>query len=284
MDSEKTGVVVTGSAGFVGRALVREIRQRYPSIDILEVDLKTGLDLREASTLAAIEAYQPATLFHLAAHHFIPWCSKFPRQTLELNAVITRDLLDAANADQNVIASSAAVYGLANDVETIFAEGDGYKPVDVYGESKVWAELALHSFATRSRTGCIAARLFNVVGPEGEDAVPHLHPKVMAASGREMRASLPGLEERRDYVHVDDVAQSLVDLGELIERPGFMSVNISTGLSISGFEMCDFYGVTPVDDAALHRPAKGHLRGSTDLLTRITGRAPASPWERLLNA
>ena len=44
---------------------------------------------------SVVERTAPDAVFHLAAHHFIPYCSAHPAETLAVNVVGTQHLLDA---------------------------------------------------------------------------------------------------------------------------------------------------------------------------------------------
>src|SRR5262245_39244414 len=94
-------VFITGGAGFIGRWVggrcvaegwtvtvldnfcagksenLAEFRSR---IQLVEGDLTNSDSIRRAIEVAA-----PHTIFHLAAHHFIPFCNSHPQETLRVN-------------------------------------------------------------------------------------------------------------------------------------------------------------------------------------------------------
>lgn len=266
-------VLVTGSRGFVGTVLVNEIARRWPDAEVMGLGEPPEDELRDPGTIERIRIFDPEIVLHLAAEHFIPWCVEHPRETLDVNAVVTQELLEATRADVFVFASSAAVYGLLPmDTQSWFTEEDVPEPIDVYGLSKVWGEEALRLAAIRRPARYVAARLFNVVGPG--DTTPHLLPLIMAAQGGVAHLDAEGLACRRDYVDVHDVATALVLLAENAS-PGFDAVNVSTGVSRSGFDLCELFDVQVIDDPAKRRTGpKGDLVGSTDKLRNVTGFTP----------
>lgn len=267
-------VLVTGSEGFVGSALMREIAHRWPDAEVMGLGQPPDDELRDMPTLERIYAFDPEVVFHLAAEHFIPWCVEHPRDTLDINAIVTQELLQTVRASTFVLASSAAVYGLLPPGSSAaFQEDDIPDPIDVYGLSKVWAEEALRLAAIRRPARYVAARLFNIVG-EG-DKTPHLLPLIKAAAGGVAHLDAEGLRSRRDYVDVGDIAHALVLLAESAPQ-GFTACNVSTGVARSGLELCERFNVQVVDDPAKRRTGpKGDLIGSTALLERLTGFRPA---------
>jgi nucleoside-diphosphate-sugar epimerase len=136
-------------------------------------------------------------------------------------------------------------------------------------------EVALEEAARRTGGRRIAARLFNVIGLN--DPVEHLFPLVLRARGGTARLDAEGLRWARDFVHVQDIARSLVDLAA-IGPAGFTAVNVCTGTGTTGWDMAKRFNVNVKDDPSRRRTGGGHLVGDNALLREITGRAPAA-WE-----
>src|SRR5262245_48684470 len=105
-------VLITGGAGFVGRALTALcLREGHPVtiIDNLRTGSKDNLDpfiseieffevdvLDEPQVRRVMETTQPDIVFHLAAIHFIPYCVRNPSETLRVNVEGTMTVLMAA--------------------------------------------------------------------------------------------------------------------------------------------------------------------------------------------
>src|SRR5438477_5358710 len=132
-------VLITGSEGFVGSGLEFDA-------ETMCVDLTLGRDICDPALGEMIRAFDPHVVFHLAAHHYVPWCDAHPLETHETNAVGTALVLQACghSLETFVLASSAAVYGFALKPlpEDVALLGES-----VYARSKIQAEGELRIFA-----------------------------------------------------------------------------------------------------------------------------------------
>jgi UDP-glucose 4-epimerase len=212
-------ILVTGGAGFVGKELVRALKDtaevhvadilRYGTPEWLQ-DGPEGfafhrIDIRDAAVVRALVAeVMPDVVVHLAAIHYIPECDNDPANATMTNVAGTVNLLAAcAPGTRFVFASSGAVY---KPDDAPHREGvSALEPADIYGITKLQGEAYVRAFsATRGIDGCIV-RLFNVIGP-GETN-PHLLPVVVAQlrEGSEV-IDLGNTWPKRDYIDVLDAA------------------------------------------------------------------------------
>ncbi len=218
-------IVVTGSAGFIASHL--------PVMgDILPIDLESGDDVRMQATITKIRAFDPHIVYHLAAHHFVPWCEANPIETDRTNVMGTANILEACgdSLDAFVLASSAAVYGYDPDP---IPETHALAGRSVYANSKYRAELLLRQFSeTRPDVACVAARLFNVVG--AGDKWDHVLPEIV--KHRENSLHLGNTWPQRDYIHADDAGDALQFLAR--KAPvGFSEWNVGTGVGTTVAEL-----------------------------------------------
>lgn len=176
-------VLITGGAGLIGSHIADlMVREGNPEIVVLDnfvrgrrenlawamangrVRIIEG-DLRDTSTLR--EAMQGVDLvFHQAAIR-ITQCAEEPRLAVEVLANGTFNVLEAAvaaNVGKVVAASSASVYGLADEFPTTENQHP-YNNRTLYGAAKVFNEGLLRSFNDMYGLNYVALRYFNVYGP-----------------------------------------------------------------------------------------------------------------------
>ena len=249
--------VVIGGAGFVGHHLVARLvddgrpvvvlddfsrgslerlgrRATDPRVRIVRGDVTDGACVR-----GVLAEHRPDVVFHLAAHHFIPYCVAHPSETLQVNVVGTQRVLDALAVVPDarlVFASTADVY---RPSAAPHREDDPIVTTNVYGASKRCCE-DLFTCARRLDPGrrILVARLFNVFGP-GETN-PHVLPDVLAHLGRGDVLPLGNVEPRRDYVHARDVADAFVRLAAY--RGPETVFNVGTGVGTSVVELVEELG------------------------------------------
>lgn len=240
-------VLITGGNGFVGRALTRQLSDEH-EVAVLD-SLRDGpprfgraeldrlrffpVDLRGFPlTAAAVAAFAPDAVIHLAAIHFIPACEQAPDDAIATNTLGTANLLRACPPGTRfVFASTAAVYAPADAPHVEDASRIG--PMDVYGLSKLHAEDWVRYLAPQRGLDATIVRLFNVIGP-GETN-PHLLPAILAQLRRgERTLRLGNTHPRRDYVHVDDVARAFATIAAKANGATEVDVvNVGTGHAVS---------------------------------------------------
>jgi len=123
-----------------------------------------------------------------------------------------------------VIASTAAVYDISDEP---CRETDIPRPLDIYGISKYTCEWLGQLYAAQTGAPCIAARIFNAVGPN--ETNPHLVPELLNQLIRgHSTVSLGNLEPYRDYIDTRDLAGALICALDH-EQDGFDVFNMGTG-------------------------------------------------------
>jgi nucleoside-diphosphate-sugar epimerase len=158
-------ILVTGGAGYVGAALVEELRERGREVRVLDllahgqrhvaerlqelgVEILEG-DIRdESARSAALE--NAAALVHLAAIVGDPACARDPELSQAVNVAGTRVIAEEARdagVRHMVFASTCSNYGRMTDPTVPIDETGELAPVSLYAEQKVEIERFLMSGA-----------------------------------------------------------------------------------------------------------------------------------------
>ncbi|HXQ60085.1 MAG TPA: GDP-mannose 4,6-dehydratase [Acidimicrobiales bacterium] len=233
--------LVTGANGFVGTWLTAHLRQRGDDVVGIdhEVDITDGAALR-----AAVVAAAPEAIYHLAAlaHVGESWIN--PDAVLQVNAVGTLHLLDAARACPSpprvLLTSSSEVYGWVGEEQLPVTEETALAPVTPYAASKVAAEYLGVQAHLAHGLPVIRVRPFNHVGPGQSSTfvVPALAARIVEAA-RARTPSIPvgNLEARRDLTDVRDIVRAyrlLIESG----TPGEV-YNVCSGRDVAISEVAD---------------------------------------------
>ena len=249
-----TNVLIVGGAGFIGSHLVdlclarslqvwvfddfstgrKEFLPSHPALHVVEGDI---IDTRHLADV--IGECSPDTLFHLAAIHHIPTCEKMPERALKVNVEGTQGVVSACachHIPRIIFASTGALY----DPTSIgpLMEDSPVKAHNIYSISKLTGEQLLQYQVSKNGMQAFIARLFNTVGRR--ETNPHVIPAIMAQLKTGKRqVKLGNMQPRRDYVHVEDVAEALFILGNIPMERSFDIFNVGSGKEYSVKELVE---------------------------------------------
>jgi nucleoside-diphosphate-sugar epimerase len=222
-------VLVTGAAGFLGRALVPTLA--LAGHEVLALRRSDG-DVSEQATWARLPAVEH--VFHLAARSYVPDSWRDPPGFLHTNVSGTARGLEYCRANgAHFVFISGYLYGRPTRLP--IEEDDPQEPNNPYALSKFLAERICAFYATSMELPVTLVRPFNVYGfgQRTEFLIPTILDQVR--KGDVIRVN--DLAPRRDYVCLDDLVAALV---LAIERPGGYRVfNIGSGVSYSVRDIID---------------------------------------------
>jgi len=286
-------VLITGGYGFTGNRLCKYFYERNAEVHILDnmssvshasghLQANTRLhiaDIRDHERVQTIcREVQPDLCIHLAAMHYIPDCNLRPAEAFQINVNGTLHILEAcasAGTKQHILLSSGAIY--ADSADKLREEGSLIQPVDIYGLTKLEVEHITAYYSRRYPGNTYAAiRLFNVYGP-GETNL-HVIPEIIAQLKQGDVLRLGNISPKRDFIHVDDVAEGLYTLCKADLSPGYHCFNLCSG---EAFAVSDIINIMEslcnkkfkvISDPEKWRKADKQCQaGNTDKLKTATG-------------
>jgi len=233
-------ILVTGSAGFIGFHLVKELLKRgYAVLGVdnlnpyYDVNLKRArleilkpyenfrfyeADIQNLGALKAIFSEHRITIIcNLAAQAGVRHSLKDPFSYQKSNLEGFLNILELAREYrvQNLVyASSSSVYG--NNTKSPYSVEDRVDhPISLYAATKKANELMAHAYSHLFEIPCTGLRYFTVYGPWGRpdmalflftDAILNKRPITVYNYGK----------MRRDFTYIDDIVNGTV---RAIERP-----------------------------------------------------------------
>jgi UDP-glucose 4-epimerase len=282
-------VLVTGAAGFIGRAVVAALRERGVAVTAVDreppdaswdegVHVVTG-DLAEQEVCIAAFETRPTAVVHLAALTSVLRSVDAPMQTFAQNVTITQVLLElsrGSGVDRFVLASTNAVVGNVG-TSTITADLP-LRPLTPYGATKAACEMLLSAYSGSYGMTTAALRFTNVYGP-GMSHKDSFVPRMMRAAltGTGVRVYGDGTQ-RRDLVFIDDVVNGV--LLALDTKYDGRAI-IGSGRSVSVLEMIDTVRTVtgcPVPAEHIEAPA-GEMPAVVVDITNDLGYAPTASLE-----
>lgn len=183
-------ILVTGHLGFIGSALLKDLKNKNHFV--------VGLDAKEKyfkDKLKNIYNTQWHTVYHLGAESGFEQCAKYPTKAWYFNVTLTQKYIARIKLQRFVFASSAAVEGMTSSAVL----------PSVYAATKFAGECACKFYGDKYQV----ARLSNVYGPGSKDKNSIvarmfkdsiLENKIYLNSDRSLK---------RDFVYIDRVLEQL---------------------------------------------------------------------------
>jgi UDP-glucose 4-epimerase len=261
-------VLVTGAAGFIGRAVARYFANlgfRIVGVDrAAEENAGMGgiggyyqMTLPDAKFGLLLDSCLPDFCIHCAGRASVALSVSDPAADFYAGPTVTFELLNAirlhARECRVIFLSSAAVYG--NPESLPITESHASKPVSPYGFHKFQSELICREFAEVYQLRTASLRIFSAYGAGLRRQVlwdicqKALSPGVIKLQGNGT--------ESRDFVHVEDIARAINQVAANGDLSGEV-YNVGSGSetsiaaiaklifrSLKVDRVCEFDGVVP---------------------------------------
>ncbi|MBN1386937.1 MAG: NAD(P)-dependent oxidoreductase [Bacteroidales bacterium] len=286
--------LITGGAGFIGSAIVPQLKEDGYEIFVLDnlsfgnrdfIDIPDShfflADIRDIVKVnGIITQLKPDIVVHLAAIHFIPYCNQHPFEAADINIRGTMNILNACTGLPSLtkifFASTAAVYPISD-----FAVSENHEllPLDIYGLSKLTGEHLFKKFWLETGIDTIVCRFFNAFGPN--ETNPHLIPEIETQLKGGLRTiKLGNLTPKRDFIHTYDMASAVSKLLKL-KKANYDIFNLGRGIEYSVVEIVEAFErqlnekiEIEVDPARVRKVERQHLLADVSKLKKATGWQP----------
>jgi len=249
-------ILLTGAAGGIGSTLGYYLFTKGHDLTLVD-NLRNGylqnlfIKNKKFSELYEFDICDPKLvdtlkkrydcIIHLAAITALPDCEVNAVESVNVNVSGTMNILECARkwgVPHVIFASTSAVY--ENNKEKVFTEDLNITPRLWYSLSKKMAEEVCESYRLNYGMKITTLRFFNVFGPRQD--IHRKNPPLLNYLVREIKnGNSPILhsdgEQKRDYIHVDDVVK-LIDI--CLDKKPDETFNVCTGTLLSVNQILEY--------------------------------------------
>ncbi|MBK0031586.1 NAD-dependent epimerase [Erwinia sp. S43] len=234
--------LVTGAAGFIGFHVTQRLLDAGHQVigidnlnDYYDVNLKKSrlelvnnhpeftfikIDLADREGIASLFREQRfQRVIHLAAQAGVRYSLENPLAYADANLIGHLNILEGCRHNQVehlLYASSSSVYGLNRKLP--FSTDDSVDhPVSLYAATKKANELMSHTYSHLYGIPTTGLRFFTVYGPWGRPDMALFKFTRAILAGESIDVYNNG-EMRRDFTYIDDIAESILRLQDIIPQ------------------------------------------------------------------
>ena len=250
-------ILITGSAGFIGYNLTKNLIQnkeaevlgvdslnnaydnnlkklRLKDLDSSENFRFKNLDLSNQDSYKEIEGEKIDIVVHLAARAGVRQSFRDPGKYILDNTVSTANLAGYVKKEEIkkfLIASTSSVYGDSGESAMKENRDEKYPPPSVYATSKISGELMAKTILDGTGTCIQIPRFFTVYGPFGRPDMSILRFIHWIYSDTEILLYGDG-HQKRSFTYIDDVIKGLKTLF-LTEESGIFNIGSDKTVSLN---------------------------------------------------
>jgi UDP-glucose 4-epimerase len=235
-------ILVTGSEGFIGKALCRRIRANQDEYSLFTLDRIGGgtnhsiIDITSTDLNSELERVNPDILIHLAGNVSVKFSLENPLADFQVNAMGTLAVLlgslETSCSNFIYLTSGGAIYD--SSARLPVNEEGPIRPTSPYGLSKLIGEQYLN-LLTRERMNWTSFALSNCYGPVREHNQGVIY-SIWRDLSNGIRPTIHGLNVSRDFIYIDDVVDAIL---LACEKPSNRRLNLSSGKSIALMELLE---------------------------------------------
>ena len=209
-------VLITGSTGFIGSALVEYVKKNRPEYlkDVIALSTRNNPSINtilyDNVSLAIPQIENITDVIHLGA--FIPKISALANDidkctsNIEFTKLLLQQIPNSIN--KFVFISTVDVYRL--DGNTI-NESTQTEPSGLYGWSKLYCEKIVEQWCKQNNVKCTILRLGHIYGP-GEEVYLKLIPETIKKLIADVKPTIYTKgDEIRSFLHIDDCVRCIWD-------------------------------------------------------------------------
>lgn len=238
---DRTTVLITGAAGFIGGNLSKRLLADYPDIRLIGIDnMNDYYDVRikeeRLKNLMSypnfvfikgsiadkdlinrtFEEYGPDVVVNLAAQAGVRYSIVNPDAYIESNLIGFYNILEACRHSYDgdrqgvrhlVYASSSSVYG-SNKKIPYSTDDKVDNPVSLYAATKKSNELMAHAYSKLYNIPSTGLRFFTVYGPAGRPDMAYFGFTDKLRAGKKIQIFNYG-NCRRDFIYIDDIVEGV---------------------------------------------------------------------------
>jgi len=282
-------IIVTGGAGFIGSNLIKALNERgernillvdnlvngHKMHNIADLDIADYLDKNEFIERIAAQDYfgKVRAVFHQGA------CSATTewdgRYVMANNYDYSKRVLSGCLAKHVpfLYASSASVYG--NGQNGFYVDRDCEKPINMYAYSKFQFDQYVRRILPEAGSQIAGFRYFNVYGPREQhkgamsSTAFHFNRQISEHGVARLFEGCDGYadgEQRRDFIHVDDVVAVNLWFFDHPEQSGIF--NVGTGRAETFNAVAEAVVTWRGQGRIEYVPFPDHLKGSYQSYTQ----------------